>query len=76
MVEKPSSLYATISRKKESCNIMRVVDIDIYKILLEEKLCENILIYEISYKPFMDAKPLDIRFDKIDGFTKICDGTR
>ena len=55
---------------------MRVVDIDIYKILLEEKLCENILIYEISYKPFMDAKPLDIRFDKIDGFTKICDGTR
>ena len=30
----------------------------------------------ISYKNFMGAKPLRIRFDKIDGFIKIYDRTR
>ena len=37
---------------------------------------ENILIYDIPYKTFMDAKLLSIRFDKLDGFIKIYDGTR
>ena len=32
--------------------------------------------YEISYKTFMGAKPLRIRFDEIDGFIKIYDGIR
>ena len=35
---------------------------------------ENILVYDISYKS--DAKPLRIRFNKIDGFIKIHDKTR
>ena len=57
--------------------MMRVVDIDFFfLILLEEKSYENILIYNISYKNFMGAKPLRIRFDKIDGFINIYDGTR
>ena len=34
------------------------------------------MIYDISYKPFMGAKPLLIRFDEIDGFIKIYHGTR
>ena len=34
---------------------MRVVDIDFFKILLEEKSYENILIYNISYKNVMGA---------------------
>ena len=34
------------------------------------------MIYDISYKAFMGAKPLQIRFDKIDGFIEIYDGTR
>ena len=41
-----------------------------------EKSYENILIYGISYKIFMGAKPLRIRFNKIDRFIKIYDGTK
>ena len=37
---------------------------------------KNILIYDISYKTFMGAKPLRIWFEKIDGFIKIYDGIR
>ena len=37
---------------------------------------EKILVYKISYKTFIDAKPLGIRSDKIDRFIKICDETR
>ena len=31
---------------------------------------------DISYKTSVGAKPLHIRFNKIDGFNKIFDGTR
>ena len=54
--------------------------IDFSEILLEEKLYnrkyENILIYDILYKTSTWAKPLRIRFDKIDGFIKIDDKVR
>ena len=33
-------------------------------------------VYNISYKTLIDAKPLPVRFDKIDGFITACDGTR
>ena len=50
-------------------------DIEFSDILLDEKLYkekyENILIYDISYQTSTGAKPLPIRFDKIDGFIKI-----
>ena len=49
---------------------MRVVDIDLDNILLDEKsnkTYENILIYYISYKTFMGAKPLRIWFEKLVG---------
>ena len=69
-----------IDIKNRTCcyfnNIMRVADIKFYKTLLEEKSYENILIYDISYKTFMSAKLVRIRFNKIDGFIKIYDGTR
>ena len=60
-------------------DVMRAWDIDVKidfsDISLEEKLYkennENILIHEISYKYSTDAKPLRIRYDKIDGFIKI-----
>ena len=55
---------------------MKVEDIDFDNSLLDEKSYENVLIYDISYKTFMDAKPLCIRFDKVYGVIKIYDGAR
>ena len=46
---------------------MRVIDIDFDSILLNEnsyKTYEKILIYDMSYKTFMGAKPLRIWFKK------------
>ena len=59
---------------------MKVRDFDFNSTLLDEKSYEksyeNTLIYDISYKTFMGAKPLLIRFAKIDGIIKIYDGTK
>ena len=44
-------------------------------ISIGKKPNENILIYEISYKTLIHPKPLRIRFDKIDRFIRIYDGT-
>ena len=53
---------------------------DFDNILLEQKLYEksfeNISIYGISYKTFMDSNSLHIVFDKVDGFIKVYDETR
>ena len=46
------------------------------KIVIDKKSQENILIYDISYRTLIDPKPLRIRFDQIDGFIKIYDGSR
>ena len=43
---------------------------------MDEKSVENILVYGISSKPLIGAKPLRIRFDTVDGFIRIYDGTR
>ena len=37
---------------------------------MSEKEYESTLIYDISYKISMGAKPLRFRFDKIDGFVR------
>ena len=37
---------------------------------------KNILIYDISYKSLISAKPLRTGFDKIDGFIRVYGGTR
>ena len=34
------------------------------------------MIYDISYKILIGAKPLPIRFDKVDGFIRVYDGNR
>ena len=41
-----------------------------------KKLCENVLIYNISYKTLIGAEAMHIRFDKVHGFIKVYDGTR
>ena len=53
----------------------KLKDFNVNNILIDEKSRENILIYDISYKTLIGSKPLRIRFDKIDGITRIHDGT-
>ena len=55
---------------------MNVEDINVDNIFLDENSYENIVVYNILYKTFMDAKPLRIRFDKVDEIIKIYNGIR
>ena len=43
---------------------------------LDEKSCENILIYRVSYKTMIGAKPLRIMFDKVLYKYRVYDGTK
>ena len=52
-------------------DIIKFVDFDFDNIHLDEKSYENVLIYDILYKTLIGAKPLRIRFDKIDGFIRV-----
>ena len=49
-------------------------DTNVNNVLLDEKSYENILVYNILYKTFVDAKPLRISFDKVNGLIKIYNG--
>ena len=55
---------------------MKREDFDIYNILIDGKSRENIFIYDISWKALIGPKSLRIRFNKIDEFIWIHDGTR
>ena len=55
---------------------IKLEDFDPDNILIDEKSHENTLVYDISYKTLIGSKPLRIRFDKIDGITRIYDGAR
>ena len=57
-------------------DIIKFEDFDLNKILIDGKPQENILVYEISYKTLFVTKPLRIRFDKIDAFIRVYNGTR
>ena len=52
---------------------MKTLNLD--NILIDKKSNENVLVYNISSKNVI-PKPLRIRFDKIDGFIRVYDGTR
>ena len=57
-------------------DIIKIEDFDFDNILLNKKSYKNILIYNISHKNLIGAKPLRNRFDKVDGFIIVYDGTR
>ena len=57
-------------------DIIKFEDFDLDDILIDETSYEDILVYNISYKTLIGAKPLCIRFNKIDGFVRVYDGTR
>ena len=69
-----------IDIKNRTCyyfdHIIKIEKFNLDNILIDEKSYENILVYNISYKILIDSKPLRIRFDKIDGFIRVYDGTR
>ena len=44
--------------------------------IVNEKLYGNILVYHISSRTLIDAKPLRFRLDKVDGFIRVYDGTK
>ena len=56
--------------------IIKIKDFDFGNILLDEKSYRNILIYDISYKVLIGAKPLRVRFDKVDKFITVYDGAK
>ena len=56
--------------------IIKIKSFDFNNISLDKKSCENWLIYEISYKTLIGAKPLCIMFHEFDGFIKDYNGTK
>ena len=60
-----------------SHDVIKTEDFDFdNSILLDEKSYENILVYSISCKTLIGANPLRIRFNKVDAFIRVYDGTR
>ena len=66
----------------ESCvcyyfdDIIELEGFHFYNILIDEKSQENILIYNSSYNTLIGAKPLSIRFNEINEFIRVYNGTR
>ena len=59
-----------INIKNRKCyyldDIIEIEDFDFGNISIDEKSYENILLYNISYKILIGAKPLRIRFDNVN----------
>ena len=65
--------------KNDTCfyfNVIITFEVFDFDILINKKSYKNILVYNIPYKTLNSAKPLHIRFDKIDIFFRIYDQTR
>ena len=56
-------------------DIIKIEDFD-FDVLIDEKSHEDILVYSISYKTLIGAKLLRIRFNKVNEFIRVYDGTR
>ena len=54
---------------------IKIEDFDHDNILIDEKSYENILVYNILCKNQIAVKPLLIRFNKLDEFIRVYDGT-
>ena len=79
MKVKSKDKWKEIDIKKSTCyfdDIIKIQAFDLDKILIDEKSCEIILVYNISYKSLIDPKPLRVIFDNIDVFVRSYDGTR
>ena len=56
--------------------IVKIEDFDLDNLLIYEKSFENILVFNIFYKILIAAKPFCIRFNQVDGFNMVYDGSR
>ena len=69
-----------IDIKNHACcyfdDIIKIEVFDFDNILIVEKSSEDILVYNILNKSLIDFDWLRIRFDEIDGFIRVYDGTR
>ena len=69
-----------IDIKNRACcyfdDIIKIEVFDFDNILILEKSSEDILVYNILNKSLIDFDWLRIRFDEIDGFIRVYDGTR
>ena len=55
--------------------IIKFGDFDLDNTLINDKSYENISVYNISHRTQIGTKPL-LRFNEIDGFNRVYDGTR
>ena len=66
-----------IDIKSLTCNYFDdIINFDLDNILIDGIPYKNILVYGISDKTLIGAKPQHIRFNKINGFITVNDGTR
>ena len=69
-----------IEIKNDTCyyfgDTTKTEDDDFDDILMKEKLCKNILVYDTSYKTLFGWKPLRIRFNEIEKFIRVDDKIR
>ena len=71
-----SYFHFTKYRPKQKHLLPSNEDFNFGNIIIDEKSYENILVYKISYKTLIEAKPLRIRINKVHGFIRVYDGTR
>ena len=69
-----------INIKNRTCyyfnDIIKFEDFDLDNILIDEKSYKYISVYNISCKTLIGAKPLGIKFDKVDESIRVYDGNR
>ena len=68
-----------IHNKQHTCYfdvIIKLQDFGLDNFLIDQKSYKNFLVYNISQKRLIDAKPMLIRFSKVNGFITVYDGTR
>ena len=69
-----------INIKNHACyyvdEIIEIKDFNVDNIVTDEKSYENFLVYDILHKSLINSRTLRIRFDKVDGFIRVYDGTR
>ena len=56
-------------------DIINFEGFDFDNCLIDGKSRKNILIYDISYKTLIGPKPLPVRFNQLDVFIRVYDGS-